>query len=121
MNNTNSWFREKILLGMSPRDYVISSFNFPNLIAAVIVGVAVGVMIYRLFFGLGPTTNLSDSYPWGLWIGFDILVGIALAAPGLTLGTAVPSFRDETVSPFCSTCDSFEPSRLYIRCVRPSL
>src|SRR4030042_1516108 len=29
---------------------------------------------------------------WGLWIGFDILVGIALAAPGLALGTAVHLF-----------------------------
>ncbi len=90
--NTNSWFREKILLGMTPRDYIISNFNFPNLIAAVLVGLAVAVMIYRLFFGLGPSTNLSNNYPWGLWIGFDILVGIALAAPGLTLGTAVHLF-----------------------------
>ncbi|NWF51705.1 MAG: hypothetical protein HXY47_01310, partial [Nitrospirae bacterium] len=90
--NTNSWFREKILLGMTPRDYIINNFNFPNLIAAVFVGAGVGVMIYRLFFGLGPSTNLSDNYAWGLWIGFDILVGIALAAPGLTLGTAVHLF-----------------------------
>jgi Ni/Fe-hydrogenase subunit HybB-like protein len=90
--NTNSWFREKILLGMSPRDYIISNFNVPNLIAAVILALAVGVMIYRLLFGLGPSTNLSDNYPWGLWIGFDILVGIALAAPGLALGTAVHLF-----------------------------
>ena len=35
---------------------------------------------------------LHDNYPWGFWIGFDILVGIALAAPGLTLGTAVHLF-----------------------------
>jgi Ni/Fe-hydrogenase subunit HybB-like protein len=91
-DHTNPWFREKILLGMTPRDYIISNFNFPNLIAALFVCVGVGVMIYRLFFGLGPSTNLSDSYPWGLWIGFDILVGIALAAPGLTLGTAVHLF-----------------------------
>jgi Ni/Fe-hydrogenase subunit HybB-like protein len=92
VNNTNSWFREKILLGMTPRDYIITNFNFPNLIAALFVGAGVAVMIYRLFFGLGPATNLSDNYPWGLWIGFDILVGIALAAPGLTLGTAVHLF-----------------------------
>lgn len=90
--NTNSWFREKILLGMTPRDYIISNFNFANLVAALFISVGVGVMIYRLFFGLGPATNLSDNYPWGLWIGFDILVGIALAAPGLTLGTAVHLF-----------------------------
>src|SRR4030043_244183 len=90
--NTNSWFREKILLGMTPRDYIISNFNFPNLIAAAFIGAGVGVMIYRLIFGLGPSTNLSDDYPWGIWIGFDILIGIALAAPGLTLGTAVHLF-----------------------------
>jgi Ni/Fe-hydrogenase subunit HybB-like protein len=90
--NTNTWFREKILLGMTPRDYIISNFNFSNLIAGGFIGLGVAVMIYRLFFGLGPATNLSDTYPWGLWIGFDILVGIALAAPGLTLGTAVHLF-----------------------------
>ncbi|NWF75622.1 MAG: polysulfide reductase NrfD [Nitrospirae bacterium] len=90
--NTNSWFREKILLGMTPRDYIISNFNFGNLVAGAFIGLGVGVMIYRLIFGLGPSTNLSDNYPWGLWIGFDILVGIALAAPGLTLGTAVHLF-----------------------------
>lgn len=90
--NTNSWVREKIFLGMTPRDYIISLFNVPNLIAGVIVGLAVAVMIWRLFFGLGAATHLSDEYPWGLWIGFDILVGIALAAPGLTLGTAVHLF-----------------------------
>ncbi len=90
--STNTWFREKILLGMTPRDYIISNFNFSNLIAALFITTAVGVMIYRLIFGLGPSTNLSDTYPWGLWIGFDILVGIALAAPGLALGTAVHLF-----------------------------
>jgi len=90
--NTNSWFREKILLGMSPRDYVISNATPANFIAMVILFFAIGVMIWRLFLGLGPAPNLSDNYPWGLWIGFDILVGIALAAPGLTLGTAVHLF-----------------------------
>ena len=90
--NTNSWFREKILLGMSTRDYIISNATPANFIAMVILAYAIPVMIYRLFFGLGPATNLSDNHPWGLWIGFDILVGIALAAPGLTLGTAVHLF-----------------------------
>src|SRR4030042_3763863 len=73
--NTNSWFREKILLGMSTRDYIISNATPANFIAVVILAYAIPVMIYRLFFGLGPATNLSDNNPWGLWIGFDILVG----------------------------------------------
>jgi len=77
---------------MSTRDYIISNATPANFIAMVILAYAIPVMIYRLFFGLGPATNLSDNHPWGLWIGFDILVGIALAAPGLTLGTAVHLF-----------------------------
>ncbi len=90
--NTNSWFREKILLGKSNRDYIASIATPGNFIAGLIIIFGVIVMIYRLFFGLGPATNLTDNYPWGFWIGFDILVGIALAAPGLTLGTAVHLF-----------------------------
>jgi Ni/Fe-hydrogenase subunit HybB-like protein len=30
--------------------------------------------IYRLVMGLGPTTNLSDYYPWGLWIALDVFL-----------------------------------------------
>lgn len=33
-------------------------------------GLALGV--YRMVAGLGATTNLSDSYPWGLWILYDV-------------------------------------------------
>lgn len=37
-----------------------------------LVGVVLG--IYRLAVGLGPTTNLSDHYPWGLWIALDVFL-----------------------------------------------
>ena len=33
-------------------------------------------------------TNLSDNNPWGLWIGFDLLVGVALAAGGYVTSAA---------------------------------
>jgi Ni/Fe-hydrogenase subunit HybB-like protein len=39
------------------------------LVVLTLVGVVTGV--YRLVVGLGSTTNLSDYYPWGLWIGVD--------------------------------------------------
>ena len=39
--------------------------------------------------GLGATTNLSDRFPWGLWIGFDVLCGVGLAAGAFTLTSAV--------------------------------
>jgi Ni/Fe-hydrogenase subunit HybB-like protein len=38
----------------------------------------------RFLFGLGAVTNLSNQYPWGLWIGIDVAAGVALAAGGFT-------------------------------------
>ena len=47
----------------------------------------------RFYKGLGASTNLSDSFPWGLWIGFDCLCGIMLAAGGFTLMATVYVFN----------------------------
>ena len=41
-------------------------------------------VLARLLFGIGSVTNLSDEYPWGLWIGVDVAAGVALAAGGFT-------------------------------------
>ncbi|MDR0392200.1 MAG: Ni/Fe-hydrogenase cytochrome b subunit, partial [Planctomycetaceae bacterium] len=49
--------------------------------------VAVGIMLVRFIFGLHAVTNLNDQWPWGLWIGFDVLCGVALAGGGY--GTAL--------------------------------
>lgn len=53
----------------------------------VLVGLALlglGVVGYRFVFGLAAATNLTDGYPWGLWIGIDVATGVALAAGGFT-------------------------------------
>jgi Ni/Fe-hydrogenase subunit HybB-like protein len=50
-----------------------------------IAGLASVAMIIRLFKGLGATTNLTDNTPWGLWIGFDVFSGVALAAGGFVV------------------------------------
>jgi Ni/Fe-hydrogenase subunit HybB-like protein len=53
----------------------------------------------RFTQGLGAVTNLSDEFPWGLWIGFDILCGVMLAAGGFTLMAAVHIFNAERFLP----------------------
>lgn len=53
----------------------------------------------RLFFGLGAVTNLSDEFPWGIWIGFDVLCGVGLAAGGFTIVAAVHIFNIERYKP----------------------
>ena len=58
--------------------------SFWPMLALTIFGV--GLAIYRLVVGLGPTTNLNDHYPWGLWITIDLfLIPVAGAAFTISL------------------------------------
>ena len=58
-----------------------------------------GLAVFRFSRGLGAATHLSDSFPWGLWIGFDVLTGVALAAGGFTIAATVYIFRMERFKP----------------------
>ncbi len=59
-----------------------------NVMTAIIV-LGAAVMGYRLVAGLGAATNLNDRFPWGMWIGFDVLGGVAMAAGGFLIAGAV--------------------------------
>jgi Ni/Fe-hydrogenase subunit HybB-like protein len=63
-----------------------------NLVAGIIVIVGIILTVLRFTGGLAATTNLSDYNPWGIWIGFDLLVGVALAAGGYVTSAAVYIF-----------------------------
>lgn len=50
-------------------------------------------LTYRRFTGgLAAVSNLDANNPWGVWIGFDLLCGVALAAGGYTTAAAVEIF-----------------------------
>ncbi len=59
-----------------------------NIVAGLIVAVGLAVTALRFIKGLGAVTNLSDYQPWGIWIGFDLLCGVALAAGGYVTSAA---------------------------------
>jgi Ni/Fe-hydrogenase subunit HybB-like protein len=63
-----------------------------NIVAGIIVVMGLFVTVLRFTKGLGAVTNLSDYNPWGIWIGFDLLVGVALAAGGFVTSAAVYIF-----------------------------
>jgi Ni/Fe-hydrogenase subunit HybB-like protein len=65
----------------------------------VILTLGVITAVIRLIFGLGATTNLNDAYPWGLWISFDVLSGVALAAGGFTMAAAIYIFNLKKFEP----------------------
>jgi Ni/Fe-hydrogenase subunit HybB-like protein len=54
---------------------------------------------FRIVDGLGSVTNLNDAFPWGLWIGFDILCGVGLAAGGFTICAVTHIFNIEKFKP----------------------
>lgn len=53
-----------------------------------IMGVGVVAGLGRLALGLAAATALSDTYPWGIWIGFDFTL-IAVAGVGFTMAFVV--------------------------------
>ena len=57
------------------------------LLALVVVGGVVAAA--RFAFGIGQVTNLSDSWPWGLWVWWDVLTGVALAGGGYSTALLV--------------------------------
>jgi Ni/Fe-hydrogenase subunit HybB-like protein len=59
----------------------------------LIVGGAVAVAAMRFVRGLGATTALTDLTPWGFWIGFDVMGGVALAAGGFVCAATVYIFH----------------------------
>ncbi len=61
------------------------------LVGLVALGIVAAVMRYSQ--GLGAATNLTDRVPWGLWIGLDVMSGVALAAGGFTMAAVVYIFR----------------------------
>ena len=59
-----------------------------NVIAGIIIIAGLIVTFLRFTKGLGSVTNLDDNNPWGIWIGFDLLCGVALAAGGYVTSAA---------------------------------
>jgi Ni/Fe-hydrogenase subunit HybB-like protein len=72
---------------------------FWRVVALAILAAGAYATWVRFTQGLGASTNLSDTYPWGLWIGFDILCGVGLAAGGFTITSAVYILHLEKLRP----------------------
>ncbi len=72
--------------------------SFWKVVSVIIVTVGLFSTYFRFSLGLGATTNLQDSVPWGLWIGFDF-IGVGLAAAGFTIAATVHIFNIHKYEP----------------------
>jgi Ni/Fe-hydrogenase subunit HybB-like protein len=64
-------------------------FTKPFLFFAVLFMIALAFLATRFIFGLGSVTNLSDGYPWGIWIVIDVMVGTAFGCAGYSVALLV--------------------------------
>lgn len=65
-----------------------------------VMGVWAVVTVARFLHGIGSTSGLSDVAPWGFWIAFDVMAGVALAAGGFVVAALVYIFGIERFHAF---------------------
>ena len=73
--------------------------HFWSTFFVILMGLLAVALFRRYTMGIGSISNLSDQMPWGLWIGFDLLCGVALGAGGFTVTAVVYVFGLEKYKP----------------------
>ena len=87
----------KLNLTIQPR----FRLNFSPLvwILLALMGIAFVVAMIRYANGIGPVSDLSNSYPWGFWISFDLFTGVAISSGGFLMAGRVYIFRVKEFEP----------------------
>jgi Ni/Fe-hydrogenase subunit HybB-like protein len=85
-----------ILGELKPKGKIFTIFNVISLPIILLGGF---LILFRLVKGLGAVTNLSQDFPWGIWIGFDVMVGVAFAGGAYILTFVVYILRSEKYHP----------------------
>ena len=70
-----------------------------NIVSGLVMLVGAVLLVIRFARGLGSITNLSQEYPWGLWIGFDVITGVAFAGGAYVLTFMVYILGQEKYHP----------------------
>ena len=81
---------------MKPKGKIVTPFN---VITGIIIVVGIALIAYRFYMGLGYATNLSQDFPWGIWIGFDVVTGVAFAGGAYVLTFVVHILKYEKYEP----------------------
>jgi len=81
---------------LKPKGKIFTTFN---VISFPIIVLGAFLIVFRLAKGLGAVTNLSQEFPWGIWIGFDVMVGVAFAGGAYILTFVVYILRSEKYHP----------------------
>jgi len=98
MNNTTAVtndfkrFIKFFLHELKPRGKWLTPFN---IISIPIILIGLVILYFRFTQGLGSVTNLSQQFPWGFWVGFDVVTGVAFAGGAYVITFVVYIMRVE--------------------------
>lgn len=81
---------------LKPRGKILTPFN---VVTGIIILGGIAIIAVRFARGLGAVTNLSQAYPWGIWIGFDVVTGVAFAGGAYILTFAVHILKVKKYEP----------------------
>jgi Ni/Fe-hydrogenase subunit HybB-like protein len=87
-DNFQSWFMDKLLMGMTWPEYLRKLMTPFNLVAATILSVGLPLLAIRFIKGLASVTDASNDYPWGILLGWGLFSGVPLSATGFVMATA---------------------------------
>ena len=89
-------FLRFLLQELKPKGKILTPWN---IITGIIILGGIVIIAIRLAKGLGAVTNLSQTYPWGIWIGFDVVTGVAFAGGAYILTFAVHILKVKKYEP----------------------
>ncbi|MCL5611705.1 MAG: Ni/Fe-hydrogenase cytochrome b subunit [Chloroflexi bacterium] len=59
------------------------------MVLLTLMGIAFVVAMIRYIFGIGAISDLSNAYPWGFWVSFDLFTGIAISSGAFVITAMV--------------------------------
>lgn len=68
-------------------------FTLPFFILLLLSAVALVFIVKRFMYGIGAVSSMSDGYPWGMWIVYDVVTGTAIACGGYAMAILVYVFN----------------------------
>jgi len=58
-------------------------------VLVALMGIAFIIAVVRYANGIGAISDLSNSYPWGFWVSFDLFTGIAISSGAFIIASVV--------------------------------
>ena len=89
-------FGSFLLSEAKPKGKLLTPFN---VISVPVILFGLGILVVRFVKGLGAVTNLTQEFPWGFWIGFDVVTGVAFAGGAYVITFAVYVMKLEKYHP----------------------